>query len=296
MPSFQNFVMQWFLRWKRFQRRNESLNIAVERARFEAYKRFIPVEDVTVTRIGANGVPCEWIIPQEVREDRIIYFIHGGGYVMGSNEAYRGLMSKIAKVCKAKLLTVEYALAPEQPFPMALSQITLVYEWLQRQVKDEKIITIGDSAGGGLVLSLFQKLREESIPLPSACVLIAPWVDMELKQPSIERLAKQDVILSKKRLAAAAKLYAGDVPKDNSYLSPINADFTGFPPTLIQLGTHDILLDEGKLLAKKMEAAGVDVQLEIWEKMIHVWHIVGDRVPEAVKAINQIATYVAAKQ
>lgn len=267
--------------------------------------RLPPLPHTRITRTNANGILCEWTTPsnhydhqkdaqnsinQDIKE--IIFFVHGGGYVMGSLDTYRGLVSRIAHQTGMHVLALEYGLAPERPFPHGLNDTLNVYEWLLTTYQNAKIYIIGDSAGGGLGLSLLQYLKEEKIKMPQKCVWIAPWADLEMKNPSIETNRNVDYVLAKNRMELAARGYAGSFPLNHLFISPINANFEDFPPTLIQIGTNDILLDDSKILAERMKKANVDVTLKIWENVPHVWHIIGDFLPESTKAIRQMAKFL----
>ena len=278
---------------------NRPLDIKAARIDFDKIGlRLASSPHTRLKRTNTNGILCEWTTPinhydtptEDIKE--IILFIHGGGYVMGSFDTYRGLVSRIAHQTAMHVLNFEYGLAPERPFPHGLNDTLNVYEGLLASHKNAKIYIVGDSAGAGLGLALLQYLKEEKIKMPQKCVWIAPWADLEMKNPSIEANKQIDYVLAKSRMELAAKGYAGSLPLNHLFISPINADFEKFPPTLIQVGTNDILLDDSKILAEKMQKANVDITLKIWQNVPHVWHIIGDFLPESAKAIRQMAKFL----
>lgn len=308
MASIQSYVVKAVMWANSIYNPVKNRPIDIKKARIDFDKiglRLAPLPHTRITRTNANGILCEWTTPSNhfdyqkdnqnnINKDikEIGVFIHGGGYVMGSFDTYRGLVSRIAHQTGMHVLTFEYGLAPERPFPHGLNDTLNVYEWLLTTYQNAKIYIIGDSAGAGLGLSLLQYLKEEKIKMPQKCVWIAPWADLEMKNPSIEANKQIDHILAKSRMQLAAKGYAGDFPLNHLFISPINADFEGFPPTLIQIGTNDILLDDSRILAEKMKKANVEVTLKIWENVPHVWHIIGDFLPESTKAIRQMAKFL----
>ena len=278
---------------------NRPLDIKAARIDFDKIGlRLASSPHTRLKRTNTNGILCEWTTPinhydtpiEDIKE--IILFIHGGGYVMGSFDTYRGLVSRIAHQTAMHVLNFEYGLAPERPFPHGLNDTLNVYEGLLASHKNAKIYIVGDSAGAGLGLALLQYLKEERIKMPQKCVWIAPWADLEMKNPSIEANKQIDYVLAKSRMELAAKGYAGSLPLNHLFISPINADFEKFPPTLIQVGTNDILLDDSRILAEKMQKANVDITLKIWQNVPHVWHIIGDFLPESTKAIRQMAKFL----
>ena len=305
MASIQSYVVRAAMWANSLYNPSKSRPIDIKTARINFDKiglRLAPLPHTRIIRANANGVLCEWTIPNNHNDahsntqteniKEIIFFVHGGGYVMGSFDTYRGLVSRIAHQTRMHVVSFEYGLAPERPFPHGLNDTLNVYEWLLTTYKNAKIHIVGDSAGGGLGLALLQYLKEEKIKMPEKCVWIAPWADLELKNPSIEDNKHVDYVLAKTRMQLAAKGYANGLPLNHLFISPINADFGQFPPTLIQVGTNDILLDDSKILAEKMKKANVEVTLKIWENVPHLWHMVGDFLPESTKAIRQMANFL----
>jgi epsilon-lactone hydrolase len=302
LPSFQTYFFRGYLRLLRFLRQWEEVSLEKERDRFRKLGRLIPVSDKVkiskIEKIGENNINSEWFEPENVQSDEIIFFIHGGGYVMGDLEAYRGLIAQIAELSKRKIFATSYLQAPEFPFPTALNNVFEAYRWLifeensKQYNNPKKIILMGDSAGGGLVASLLLKLKKENLSMPKSAILIAPWVDLTLQSPSILKYADRDMILDGIRMRKAVEFYVGQDSTENPYISPIFGDLAGFPPVFIQAGTYDILFDDSRRFAKKLKEANVPTTLDVWRGMPHVWHIIGENLPEAKQAIEKIVEFL----
>jgi acetyl esterase/lipase len=192
-----------------------------------------------------------------------------------------------------RVLALEYRLAPEHPHPAAVEGSTAAYRWLVAQGIDAgRIVIAGDSAGGGLTVATLVALRDAGDPLPAAAVPISPWVDMEGTGESITSRAEVDPMVSGAALRNIASLFVGEGGDLRDPLAaPLHADLTGLPPLLIHVGDHEVLLDDATRLAANAETAGVDVTLEVWPEMTHVWHGSAGYVPEADAAIARIAEF-----
>jgi monoterpene epsilon-lactone hydrolase len=251
--------------------------------------------DVKCEAVSAGGVPAEWIVPPNAANDRVILYLHGGGYVMGSINTHRAMIARIARASEAKALALNYRMAPEDPFPTAVDDATAAYRWLLAQgYKPGKIVISGDSAGGGLTLATLLALRDAGTPLPAAAVPISPWADLEGTGASIETRAAADPMVDKAGLLRMAQMYTGDSDPKNPLISPIYADYKGLPPMLIQVGDAEILLDDSTRVAERARAAGIKVELEAWPEMFHVWHVFAKILPEGQQAIDRIGEYVRA--
>jgi len=258
----------------------------------EAAPQFPLEEDVRCEATSILGIPGEWISTPESEEDRVLYYLHGGGYVMGSVNTHRVMISHLARATKARALAIDYRLAPENPFPAAIADATAVYRWLLATNNPKKMVVAGDSAGGGLTMATLLALRDAGDPLPAAGVCISPWVDMEGLGESMTTKADIDPMVGKDGIVQMGKTYLGDEDPRAPLASPIYADLTGLPPLLIQVGTAETLLDDSTRLAAKGKEAGVDVTLETWEDMIHVWHSYAPMLPEGQQAIDRIGEFV----
>ena len=266
------------------------------RANFERLATVFPIaDDVKREKADANGVPGEWITPPGVSGDITIYYLHGGGYSIGSVNTHAGMVSQIAAACDGRAFAVDYRLAPEDPFPAGLDDTVAGYRWLLEQgVDPARIVIGGDSAGGGLTLATLLRLREVGDPLPAAAVLLSPWTDLEGTGDSIKTRREADPMIDPTGMPESARSYYRDEDVRNPLVSPLHADFAGLPPMLIQVGDAEVLLDDSTRVYQRAEAAGVDVTLEVNDEMIHVFQIFAPLLPEAVAAIDRLGEFAKA--
>ena len=272
---------------------NENLTIQEQRTAFENMPQPPLDEDVRCEAVDVGGIPGEWISTPESVEERVVYYLHGGGYVICSIDTHRPMIARIARAAGARALAINYRLAPENPFPAAVEDATAAYRWLvSTGVEPAKVVIAGDSAGGGLAVAAMVALRDAGEPLPAAGVCISPWVDMEGTGESMVTKADVDPIVRPEGMPQMAKAYLGDADPRTPLASPIYANLTGLPPLLIQVGTAETLLDDATRLAERAKSAGVEVVLEPWEDMIHVWHAFAEMLPEGQEAIERIGEFV----
>jgi len=266
--------------------------IEEQRARQEKRVGYIRLpKGVQCQPVSANGVPAEWIAAPDANLGVILY-LHGGAYALGSIDTSREFAARLAHVTNTPVLAINYRLAPEHPFPAALEDAVSAYRWLPDQGFDpSQTIIAGDSAGGGLALAILLTLRDAGERLPAGAVCISPWTDLALTGASIRTKAQADPILDLYSLDMYAKYYAGEREPAFPLISPLYADMKGLPPLLIQVGTDEILLDDAARCAENARQAGVDVTLEIWDEMFHVFQLIGF-LPETKKAMAQIAEFV----
>ena len=272
----------------------QGMDIARMRSNMEnaALLQSIP-QGVVSLPVNAGGISAEWIVPEGARLDAVILYLHGGGYVMGSIISHRALVARIARASQTRGLIIDYRLAPEQPFPAAVEDATVAYQWLiKEKVAPNKIVIAGDSAGGGLTVSTMINLKDKDISLPAAAVCISPWTDLAMTGESLISKADIDPMVKVDGAAEMAKLYLGHEDSRSPLASPLYGDLSGLPPLLIQVGTAEVLMDDSVRLADKAKKAGVDVTYSPWPDMIHVWHAFADILPEAGEAINAIGKYV----
>jgi monoterpene epsilon-lactone hydrolase len=240
-----------------------------------------------VDKFEIDGIHVAQITPSDAHPDKVILHLHGGGYVTGGLDSHQMMCILMAQMLKIKVLLPEYRLAPEHPFPAALNDSLNVYRWLLAQgTQPGDIIISGDSAGGGLSVATVLSLRDDGGPLPAAVVCMSPWADLTLKSQSHITKAKTEVLLKKEVLREWALCYTEDANLTNPLVSPVYADFHGFPPLLIQVGSEEILLDDARMLADKAKVDSVDVTLKIWDGLWHVWQALGDLIPENKKAFE----------
>jgi monoterpene epsilon-lactone hydrolase len=251
-----------------------------------------PTLGVKRKKLKIDKLPAEWVIPRRAKNDQVLLFLHGGAFAMCSIRTHRRLVSKIAKAAKVKALLIDYCLAPEEVFPEALNQACDAYKWLlQEGYKPENITIGGDSAGGGLTVSTLMKLRDDKVPLPRAAILLSPWTDLEGTGESHKKGDQQNFI-NNESLRLYGKLYAGDTDIRHPLVSPIYGDFQGLPPMLIHVGAEELIYDDSARLYTKALAAGVDVTLEPWADMVHVWHVYDFLIPEGERAIKSLGKYL----
>lgn len=214
---------------------------------------------------------------------------------MASVDTHRNLMGRISRSAEARVLGVNYRLAPEFPAPAALEDATAAYRWLLTNHASAPHIAIaGDSAGGGLSLSTLVALRDATDPLPAAAVCLSPWIDMEATGDSMTTKATIDPVNHRDGLLKNAERYLRDGNRKAPLASPLYADLTGLPPLLIQVGEAEVLLDDSKRVAERAKSFGVDVDLEVWPEMIHVWQLFAAVLPEAQQAIRHIGAFIRA--
>lgn len=249
--------------------------------------------DVGSEVVDAGGVPAEWFSPDAADQDRAVMYVHGGGYVMGSVQSHRILLEYLARAVGCRVLALNYRLAPEAPFPAPVDDAVAAYRWLLAQgIAPNKIAIAGDSAGGGLTVATLVALRDAGEALPACGVPISPWVDMEGTGDSMQTRAAVDPMVQKEALLQIAGTYLNGADPKSPLASPLHADLSGLPPLLIQVGDAETLLDDSTRLEPKLKAAGVDVTLEVWDEMIHVWHLFAPMLDKAQEAINRIGEFV----
>ncbi|MDO8614823.1 MAG: alpha/beta hydrolase [Dehalococcoidia bacterium] len=291
MPSPQ---LQTIIQMLKSVPARDDVPIAEIRAGFEQLATFFPTAaDVKCERVDVDGIPAEWVAAPGASGDHAVLWLHGGGYVLGSLNTHRDLAARVSRATGARTLLIDYRLAPEHIFPAAVEDATKAYRWLLAQgIDPQRIVIAGDSAGGGLTVATLVSLRDAGDPLPAAAVCVSPWTDLEGTGESMATKADVDPMVQKEPLLKMAKVYAGEADLRHPLVSPIYADLSGLPPMLIHVGTAETLLDDSTRLAQRAQAAGVEVTLEPWEEMIHVWHIFAAMLPEGQQAIDGIGRWV----
>ena len=263
------------------------------RAMFEEMTAAFPLPSgVRSTPVDAGGIPAEWIAAPGVRDQQTMYWLHGGGYCIGSVNTHRGLLARISAASRARVFAIDYRLAPEDPFPAAVEDAVAGFLWLlSTGVDPAQIIIGGDSAGGGLAAATLVALKEDGKPLPAAAICISPWTDMALTGDSLRSKAAADPMITNDGITRVRDAYVADSDPNAPLASPIYADLSGLPPLLIQVGENEVLLSDSTRLAERAGAAGVDVTLEVWPQMIHVWHFFAAVLPEGRQAIDRIGEW-----
>jgi monoterpene epsilon-lactone hydrolase len=243
------------------------------------------------------AVPGVWVENPEITTERVIIYLHGGGYLLGSGQCYAGLASRIADVARARVYLVDFALSPEAPFPTAYEQTLAVYRGLiaERGLSPERIAVVGDSAGAGLGLAVLVGLRDGGDRLPSAFAAMSPWSDLTHSGDTFITLDGTDPVINKQSADQSAATHLGDTDPTDVRASPFFADLHGLPPTLIQVGTSETLLADSVRLAEKLRGAGVDVELQVAYEMVHVFQMFVDELPQASAALTEVGRFVAAR-
>ena len=286
--------LKWIIKALRENSPEEEPSIEEMRANLEALSLFFPLaEDITCEPVHVGEIPGEWVVALGERDNRVVLYLHGGGYVMGSINTHREMVSHISREAKARVLIINYRLAPEHPFPAAVEDSTAAFRWLLKEgVSPGRIVVAGDSAGGGLTVATLVALRDRGDPLPAAAVCLSPWVDMEATGQSMTTKAEEDPIVQREAIMRMGEAYLGGADPREPLAAPLYANLTGLPPMLIQVGTSEILFDDATRLAERAKEAGVDVTLEPWEGMIHVWQLFASMVPESKKAVKGIGNFI----
>lgn len=281
-------------------RRESARAVAAEphrvRGRLERLSARTPVaRGVSVERQPLGRLPAEWHHPEswDAAADPTLLYLHGGGYVLGSPATHRLLMSRIARAAKARVVGIEYRLAPEAPFPAAVEDAEHAVETLLEDLRipAQRLAIGGDSAGGGLTVATLIRRQQRGLSQPGAAALLSPWVDLTCNGRSIRDHARLDY-LPPEGIPRFARLYAGATALDHPLVSPAHGDLAGLAPMLIQAGGAEALLSEIERFAARAQDAGVEVELEVWPGMIHVWHAFGRMIPQSRPAITEIGRFL----
>lgn len=252
-----------------------------------------PARGVDVRRTVIAGVDCDWLVPRGCADAPVLYFLHGGAYVTGSSVTHRKMVSHVAVAAGMRALLPNYRLAPESPFPAGLDDCVAVYrELVAGGIEPGQMAIAGDSAGGGMAVATLLSLRDAGDTLPRTACLLSPWLDLSAQGESLVTRARLDPWFRAEQMAGAARHYCSEDQVSNPLVSPVYADVDGLPPTLIQVGDHEILLSDSTRLNNKLAAAGVPAVLQVWPQMWHVFQFFIGRMPESKRAIRDIGRYL----
>jgi acetyl esterase/lipase len=244
----------------------------------------------------AGGVKAEWMEMPPVNRERVFLLLHGGGYSSGSPRTHRKLAANLSRAAFARVLTPDYRLAPEHPFPAGVKDALKAYGWLLEQgIAADNIIVGGDSAGAGLALSMLLALRDAGAAMPRAAVLMSAWTDLTTSSPSHASHKKLDVQVTRQGLRDAGALYMDKRDPADPMASTLFADPAGLPPLLLQVGGDEVLLDDSRLFAERARAAGVEAIVRVFDGMWHVFQFHAPELPEAQAAMNDIAAFIRAQ-
>ena len=267
--------------------------VAITKCLIDVYDTPLP-DDFMVQVTDVDGIPCTWMHPPQGGSDRVILYLHGGGYMMGSFEDSAEMVGRVARGSGASVLAVGYRLAPEHQYPAALDDAFGAYRWLLQNGHDSRrIVVMGDSAGGGLALAVAVRARDEGLPLPAGAALLSPFLDMTLSGSTLDTNVN-DPLVNRGLLEFTIQAYLGDGDRTNPLCSPLFADLTGLPPLLIQVGGAEGLLDDARRLAGNAKECGVEVTLQVSDEMPHIFQFYA-WIPEAQQATASIAEFVSVR-
>ncbi|HEY6946416.1 MAG TPA: alpha/beta hydrolase [Candidatus Acidoferrum sp.] len=290
MASLQAHIAVWMIKWrvKRRLRNCRDYRLARQILRPLPYK---PPASARFTSAQVNGIPGEWVESPNSAE-KVLLYLHGGGYFGCSAETHRPITAYFA-MHGLRVFAANYRLAPENPFPAAIDDAVAAYRGLLADGHSpQRLMVAGDSAGGGLSLSLMLALRAAGTPLPAAAVLFSPWTDLAATGESVRTNAARCAMFHGPAVGPTARLYLGDADPCNPLASPLYADLSGLPPLLIHVGADETLRDDSTRLAEKARAAGVSVELKVWPVVPHVWQLAPHKIPEARQSLQEAIDFL----
>jgi epsilon-lactone hydrolase len=251
-------------------------------------------DDVKLTAVDVNGLPGQYSIVPSSDPSRVLIFFHGGGYCSGSILSHRRLVTEAGRAAGVRTLAVGYRLAPEHPFPAAYDDALTAWRFLQDEnISAGQVAIGGDSAGAGLTVALITRLRDAHEELPSCAWLISPWTDLTMSGSTLLSKEALDPLIHKQYLNELADAYLpGGMDRKDPRVSPLYADLKGFPPTLIQVGSAETLLDDATRFAAVAGEADVRVTLEIWPQMIHAWPLWNAHLEPGRRALASAGTFI----
>ncbi|MCP4439640.1 MAG: alpha/beta hydrolase [Aureispira sp.] len=262
----------------------------------KAFSRFKSPRTIQCKPFDLGHMEAAWFTPQDFKHpNKVILYLHGGGYTTGSFNSHRGLIGKLSTELGAKTLGINYRLAPEHPYPAALDDSIFAYKWLleHEHYNPKDIIIIGDSAGGGLTLATLLRIREEKLPQPLTAVMMSPWTDLAITGESALINPEKDPLLVSKNAKEWGLWYAGKESILHPFVSPLYGNLSDLAPMLVQVGTEEILLNDSTRLENKIKhAKNTSLTVDVWSGMPHVWQFGWQYIPESKKAIKQIISYV----
>jgi acetyl esterase/lipase len=275
----------------------------VKEFREEFEKMFVkmkPAKGIALEEIQIGNIPAEkYVLNSEAPNSRVMLYLHGGGYFSGSYISHRRFVSILCKKLNLNAYSINYRLAPEDPYPAGLDDAFFAYKWLlqEKSIPPENIIIMGDSAGGGLTIALLHRIGIQNLPQPKAAIGLSPWTDLTLTSETYKTKAEEDVFFNLTNMETSAKAYLQTESPENPEISPIFANFKGFPPIFLQVGTREMLLNDSLIIAEKMKKQGVSVTVDLWEGMFHSFlifsaiPIIGKLTPEFRKALKNVKNF-----
>ncbi len=271
-----------------FWRRLHAMPVEARRREIDSVPVLLPAALLRTTRRRESlaGVPVTWVTPRAGAEPRLVLYVHGGTFTIGSSHMVRDLLARLALASRARVLSIDYRLAPEHPWPAGLDDVRAVWRAALVEHGPAQVVLAGNSAGGNLMLALLADLRDRGEPLPAGAVLLSPWVDLRCTAPSFQANADADFLDRQAMLRDAAEVAAGRDPGEPA-LSPLRADLSGLPPLYLQLGGAEVLRDDVQAFATRARAAGVRTTLDVWEDQVHDFQTFGALSRTSLEAIAQ---------
>jgi epsilon-lactone hydrolase len=294
--SLRSRFTSWFLK-RKFKPRLTAEDFDPARFRIAIERDMAKTASAGGVRIEAfteENLCGEWQIPENVDSSRCILYCHGGGYLFGSPKAYQSFTTRLAKAARMPLFSLDYRLAPEHPFPAATEDAMAAYQYLQQSYAPDKIVLAGDSAGGGLVLSLLHQIKQLKLPMPAGAVVLSPYADLRCTSTSLDTNSRSCAMFSGNAIRRAAAMYLQGADASDPAASPVYADYEGFPPLRIYLSDTEVLRDDGMRVAETAATAGVPTDLRIWRGQPHVWPLFVPVLPEANQTLEEMAEFCAA--
>ena len=259
----------------------------------DLFSDVVPSVGAKSEKVDAGGVKAEWITAPGAAPDRVVLYFHGGGYVLGSIHSHRDMCERLSRAAKARVLALDYRLAPEHPFPAPVEDARAAYLWLLKQgISPKRIAFAGDSAGGGLTFAALLALKKHKDPMPACAAPLSPWVDLEGLGESMTTRDADDPMVHKPMILQMAQTYLGGASARDPLAAPLHGDLSGLPPLLVQVGARETLYDDAARIAEKAKKAGVQVEFDPWKGQIHVWQIFANRLDEGEQAIQKIGQFV----
>jgi monoterpene epsilon-lactone hydrolase len=290
MASWQAHLAVWVVKWrvKRKLRGVRDYRVARRILKPDPYR--VPV-DARISTATVGGVSGEWVDGPSASKAVLLY-LHGGGYFGCSAKSHRPITVAFA-LQGFHVFAPDYRLAPENQFPAAVDDAVAAYRGLlSESYTPQQIVVAGDSAGGGLALSLMLALRDENLALPAGAVLFSPWTDLAATGESVHTNADRCSMFHGPDIGLSARYYLGEMDPRNPLASPLYAHFKGFPPLLIHVGADEVLRDDSTRLAERAQAAGVRVELKVWPVVPHAWQLAPHRIPEARQSLRESAEFL----
>lgn len=293
MRSLQSYATRWTVKNLIAPILNAETPIANQRKKLDKLTGIAPLPMGVRTRaITIRGIPALWI-DVKAKTQRTVLFLHGGAYNIGSIDSHKELAARLGVAAQANVLLIDYRLAPEHAFPAGLDDAFEAYQWLLIQgYKPSNMTIAGDSAGGGLALSLTMKLRDIKAPLPACLCLISPWTDLTMSGESVRTNATKDIMLNPAWMRLLAHNYAGPDRLADPLASPHYGNYKGLPPMVVHVGEDELVLSDSERLASKAKASGVELSLDINPDMWHIWHVHAGYMPEAKKALKKLGRFI----